>query len=73
MLTGKHLRFYRVVHGLTQKQLAERVGMGRNTIMTIETQNRVIRNIEQLMALQKALHIPYEEIGFMPVEKKQSH
>lgn len=42
--------------------------MSRDAIAKIEAQDRVIRDIEMLKMLQKALNIPYEVIGFIPIE-----
>lgn len=66
--TGYQLRIYRRNRGLTQKELSSVVQMSRDAIAKIEAQDRVIRDIEMLKMLQKALNIPYEVIGFIPIE-----
>jgi transcriptional regulator with XRE-family HTH domain len=66
--TGWQLRAYRQQARITQAQLGEAVQMTRNAIAKIEAQDRVIRDIEVLKALQRVLCIPYEIVGFVPIE-----
>ncbi|MBE3564797.1 MULTISPECIES: helix-turn-helix transcriptional regulator [Thermogemmatispora] len=68
MFTGKQLREYRRRRHLTQKQLGKAVCMSRDAIAKIELYNRVISDIQTLKALQKALNIPYDVIGFIPID-----
>lgn len=67
-LTGSQLRAYRKQASITQAQLGEAIQMTRHAIAKIETQDRVIHDIEVLKALQRVLCIPYEVIGFVPIE-----
>ncbi len=68
MFTGHQLKVYREKIGWTQEELGHHVCMSRTAIAKIEASNRPISNFETLKALQKALHIPYGIIGFIPIE-----
>jgi putative transcriptional regulator len=61
------LRELRARHGLTQAQLAERVGVTRKTINTVE--NRVfVPSAILALKLARALDVPVEEVFTLPVE-----
>jgi len=68
LFTGKQVRSYRRSRGLTQEQLASVLGISRAAIAKMEQENRVIRDIGMLKALQNVLGIPYNSIGFIPIE-----
>lgn len=61
---GNRLKDYRSEAGLTQAELAERVGVSRKTINTIE--NRVFTPSATLaLKVARALGRPVEEIFFL--------
>lgn len=61
---GNRLKDYRTEAGLTQAELAERVGVSRKTINTIE--NRVFTPSATLaLKVARALGRPVEEIFFL--------
>jgi transcriptional regulator with XRE-family HTH domain len=68
MFTGRQLREYRHRRHLSQRALGKAVCMSRDAIAKIELYNRAISDIQTLKALQRALNIPYEVIGFIPIE-----
>lgn len=55
------LRELRNIAGMTQAQLAERVGVARVSIVAIEN-GRFLPTIETALLIGKALNIPVEEI-----------
>ena len=58
------LKVQRAVHNLTQEQLAERVGVTRKTINTVERGHFVPSTVLALK-LAKALDIPVETLFFL--------
>jgi putative transcriptional regulator len=55
------LREHRARHRLTQEQLAERVGVTRKTINTVET-GRFVPSTVLALKLARALGVPVEEL-----------
>jgi len=64
-LLGNHLKEYRARYGFTQQQLAERVGVTRKTINTVE--NAVfIPSTVLALKLAQVLETPVENLFFLP-------
>ena len=55
------LREHRAAHGLTQEQLAERVGVTRKTINTVET-GRFVPSTVLALKLARAFGVPVETL-----------
>jgi putative transcriptional regulator len=64
---GNNLKELRARHGLTQAELAARVGVTRKTINTVE--NRIfIPSALLALKLAAALEVPFEEAFFLSDE-----
>jgi putative transcriptional regulator len=61
---GNHLRRLREERGLTQEQLADLVGLSRQSIISIE-RGRFIPSIETALRLSLALNVPIEELFWL--------
>ena len=61
---GNNLKTFRRELGLTQADLAERVGVARVSINSIET-GRFIPTIETALQISKALDIPIDKIFWL--------
>ena len=59
---GKHIQALRKGKGLTQEQLAERLGVKRSTIANYETNNRLI-NLEDLIRLANYFNVSLDYFG----------
>ena len=55
------LKVLRATHGLTQEQLAEKVGVTRKTINTVET-GRFVPSTILALKLARAFEVPVEEV-----------
>lgn len=55
------IRIYRVMHDLTQKQLAKRVGVTRQTINAIE-KGKINPSLELAMKIARVFDIKIEEL-----------
>ncbi|MCP5099060.1 MAG: helix-turn-helix transcriptional regulator [Chloroflexi bacterium] len=64
---GNHLKSLRAQFGITQAQLAKRVGVARVSISSIE-KGRYIPTIETALRLSKALGVPIEQIFWLKDE-----
>lgn len=62
------LKQYRQLRGLTQEQLAERVGVRRETIMRLE-KAQYNPSLKLAVDISRAVGIPIEEIFVFPEEK----
>jgi transcriptional regulator with XRE-family HTH domain len=54
MNLGKYIKFRRLRRGLTQKQVAERIGFSRSAYANLENGYRAIK--PHMAAIKKALH-----------------
>lgn len=61
---GNHLRVFRARHGLTQEQLAERVGVTRKTINTVEN-GVFIPSTVLALKLARSLDATVEELFYL--------
>ncbi len=59
------LKFYRTACGLTQEQLAERVGVRRETIMRLE-KAQYNPSLKLAIDISRAVNVPIEEIFLFP-------
>ena len=66
---GNNIKNLRAKFGLTQAQLAQRVGIARVSIVAIET-GRYIPTIETALRISKALNTPIEEIFWLKEDKE---
>ncbi len=64
-----HLKRFRVSAGLTQEQLAERVGVTRQTILSIE-KGRYKPSIELALALARAFDAPVESLFHLAADEE---
>ncbi|MGF7238735.1 MAG: helix-turn-helix domain-containing protein [Frankia sp.] len=60
---GVLLRSYRRTHGLTQQQLADRLGFDQSYVSKLEGGRRAIHDISTLRHIARALVLPPEEVG----------
>lgn len=56
-----NLKVYRVAHGLTQEQLAEKVGVRRETIMRLE-KAQYNPSLKLAVDISRVLNAPIEDI-----------
>ncbi|VEU80471.1 helix-turn-helix transcriptional regulator [Haploplasma axanthum] len=61
MLINNRIKYYRNINKLTQKDLAERIGVRVATISDYET-NKVIPNIENLIKITKVFKIKIDDL-----------
>ena len=66
---GNNIKELRGNLGITQAQLAERVGVARVSIVAIEN-GRFIPTIETALHISKALGVPVEQIFWLKDHKK---
>jgi putative transcriptional regulator len=62
-----HIRVERARHQLTQQQLADRVGVTRKTITTVET-GRFIPSTVLALKLARALHTRVDDLFYLADE-----
>ena len=60
---GQFLKAYRKLHGLTQEQLGERLGMEPRTLRAYENGERHLYNIRELRRIAEALGVEPEYFG----------
>lgn len=60
---GVLLRSYRRTHGLTQQQLADRLGFDQSYVSKLESGRRAIHDISTLRHIARSLSLPAEEVG----------
>lgn len=60
---GQVLREYRDEHGLTQAELAERLGVAQSYVSLLERGKRVIRDVEFRAQIANSLGIPPARLG----------
>lgn len=58
---GKRVRAARAYAGLSQKELAQRIGMGRGTLWKIENGERLCRPGE-MWEIARACRVPYDRL-----------
>jgi transcriptional regulator with XRE-family HTH domain len=63
---GRVLRDYRHVHGLTQAQLADLLGVDQSYVCKLEKGRRRIRDIDTLRLIAARVGIPPETLGLAP-------
>jgi len=63
------LKVARAIHNLTQQDLAEKIGVSRQTINSIEA-NRYVPSTELALKLARLLETTVEEIFMLEEEKK---
>ena len=61
---GKKIKILRKTRGLTQQQLADKLGCKRATISNYEIGRRSPRNIKELESIADALGVSLEYFGF---------
>ncbi|MBN1266913.1 MAG: helix-turn-helix transcriptional regulator [Anaerolineales bacterium] len=66
---GNRVRDRRTEQGLTQAELAERVGIARVSILSIE-KGRYIPTIETALRISNALETPIDELFWLREEKE---
>jgi putative transcriptional regulator len=64
-----HLRNLREEFGMTQEQLAEVVGISRQSIISIE-RGRFIPSIETALRLSSALKVPVDQLFWLKDESR---
>jgi transcriptional regulator with XRE-family HTH domain len=62
-MAGRVLRAYRTLHGITQKQLANELGVEARTLRMYENGERALENITELQRIAALLAIDPEELG----------
>jgi transcriptional regulator with XRE-family HTH domain len=62
-MAGQVLRAYRTLHGITQKQLANELGVEARTLRMYENGERALENITELQRIAALLAIDPEELG----------
>jgi transcriptional regulator with XRE-family HTH domain len=60
---GVLFRSYRRTHGLTQQQLADRLGFDQSYVSKLESGRRAIHDVSTLRHIARALRLPAEEVG----------
>lgn len=66
---GNKIKEIRAELGMTQAQLAERVGVARVSIVAIET-GRYIPTIETALRISKALGVPVDQVFWLKDDTK---
>ena len=66
---GNKIKELRTSRGMTQAQLAERVGIARVSIVSIET-GRFIPTIETALRISEALALPTDQIFWLKEENR---
>jgi transcriptional regulator with XRE-family HTH domain len=67
---GKKLRQLRIQKGLTQQQLAERLGYKTNSYISDVESGHFIPSREKLKKIARALDVPFKEIEDMLLESR---
>lgn len=62
-----HVKKYRLMQGLTQEQLAEKVHVRRETIMRLEAE-KYNPSLKMAVDISRALKVPIEELFEFPLE-----
>lgn len=68
---GELLRRYRIAAGLTQEELAERAGLSRRAVGSLETGERLSPHRETVSLLSKALNLPPAEQALLESTARQ--
>ena len=63
---GQLLRAYRQAHGLTQQQLADRLGFDQSYVSKVESGRRAIHDISTLRHIARNLALSPEDVGLAP-------
>jgi transcriptional regulator with XRE-family HTH domain len=63
---GQLLRAYRRAHGLTQQQLADRLGFDQSYVSKVESGRRAIHDIATLRHIARHLDLSPEDVGLAP-------
>ncbi|MCK9923110.1 helix-turn-helix domain-containing protein [Frankia sp. AgPm24] len=63
---GQLLRAYRQAHGLTQQQLADRLGFDQSYVSKVESGRRAIHDISTLRHIARNLSLSPEDVGLAP-------
>jgi transcriptional regulator with XRE-family HTH domain len=63
---GQLLRAYRQAHGLTQQQLADRLGFDQSYVSKVESGRRAIHDISTLRHIARHLDLAPEDVGLAP-------
>ncbi|MBX6388389.1 MAG: helix-turn-helix transcriptional regulator [Frankia sp.] len=63
---GQLLRAYRQAHGLTQQQLADRLGFDQSYVSKVESGRRAIHDISTLRHIARHLELAPEDVGLAP-------
>jgi transcriptional regulator with XRE-family HTH domain len=63
---GQLLRAYRRAHGLTQQQLADRLGFDQSYVSKVESGRRAIHDIATLRHIARHLALSPEDVGLAP-------
>ncbi|MFC7686492.1 helix-turn-helix transcriptional regulator [Ureibacillus sp. GCM10028918] len=72
-LVGNHIRKLRFNHDeMTQQQLADKVGVTRQTIVSLEKGN-YSPSLELAFRIAKAFNLPLEEVFFYEEDTKQKN
>lgn len=73
ILVGNHIRKLRFHHDeMTQQQLADKVGVTRQTIVSLEKGN-YSPSLELAFRIAKAFNLPLEEVFFYGEDTKQKN
>jgi transcriptional regulator with XRE-family HTH domain len=70
MIFGTKLRKLREAKGITQQQLAERIGYVTNSYISDVEKGRFIPSEEKLKNIAKALGIPFKELNDLLLESR---
>jgi transcriptional regulator with XRE-family HTH domain len=70
MIFGKKLRKLRKAKGITQQQLAEKLGFVSNSYVSEVESGKFIPSKEKLKRIAKALGVPFKELNDLLMESK---
>ena len=63
---GRLLRAYRQTHGLTQQQLADKLGFDQSYVSKVESGRRAIHDVSTLRHIARHLRLSAEDVGLAP-------
>lgn len=63
---GQLLRAYRQAHGLTQQQLADKLGFDQSYVSKVESGRRAIHDVSTLRHIARHLRLSPEDVGLAP-------
>jgi transcriptional regulator with XRE-family HTH domain len=63
---GRLLKAYRRTRGLTQQQLADKLGFDQSYVSKVESGRRAIHDVSTLRHIARHLSLPPEEVGLAP-------